>query len=60
MNKPKVKLVGEDGNVFAIIGRCSQALKKAGQDPTEFNTKCLQAHSYDEILRLAMQYCKVE
>ena len=29
-NKPTVKLVGEDGNVFNIIGRVSNALKKAG------------------------------
>ena len=25
----KVKLVGEDGNAFAILGRCRQAMAKA-------------------------------
>lgn len=30
MNKPKVKLVGQDGNIFNILGIASRALKKAG------------------------------
>ena len=30
--KPKVKLVGEDGNAFAIIGRVAVALRRAGAD----------------------------
>jgi hypothetical protein len=29
--KPTVKLVGEDGNVFSILGRVKQALRRAGQ-----------------------------
>ena len=28
--KPKVKLVGEDGNALAIIGRCKREAKKFG------------------------------
>ena len=28
--KPKIKLVGEDGNAFFIMGRVAGALKKAG------------------------------
>ena len=31
MTKPKCKLIGEDGNVFAIIGRVSKTLKRNGQ-----------------------------
>lgn len=30
MEKPKMNLVGEGGNVFAILGRASRALKQAG------------------------------
>ena len=30
--KPTVKLVGEDGNAFMIMGRVSKALKRAGQE----------------------------
>lgn len=31
MDKPKCKLIGGDGNVFAVIGAVSKALKRAGQ-----------------------------
>ena len=27
----KVKMVGEDGNAFACLGRCRQALQRAGK-----------------------------
>jgi hypothetical protein len=29
-DKPTVKLVGENGNAFAILGACKTAAKKAG------------------------------
>lgn len=58
MNKPEVKLVGEDGNVFNIIGRVSRALKKAGQpdQAKEFQEKAFSAKSYDEVLQLLHDY----
>jgi len=31
MRKPKVKLIGTDGNVFALIGTVVKALKRAYQ-----------------------------
>jgi hypothetical protein len=51
-SKPTVKLVGEEGNVFSIIGRVSRVLKKAGQKEkaTEFCDRAFQAHTYDEVL----------
>ena len=30
--KPEVKLVGEDGNAFAVMGKAKNALRKAGAD----------------------------
>ena len=30
--KPTVKLIGNDGNAFSIMGRVKQALKRAGAD----------------------------
>lgn len=30
----KLKLVGEDGNIFSIIGRVSKALRKGGGAPS--------------------------
>jgi hypothetical protein len=55
------KLVGTDGNVFSIIGRVKQALKKAGQDDRarEFVEKAFQAKSYNEILALCGDYVDV-
>ena len=60
--KPKVKLVGENGNVFNVIGRVSKALKRAGlkDKAEEFTKKAFNSGSYDEVLRLATEYCEVE
>ncbi len=60
--KPAVKLLGEDGNVFNIIGQTSRALKQAGlkEEAKEFTAKAFAAHSYDEVLQLVMTYCEVK
>jgi hypothetical protein len=60
--KPVVKLLGEDGNVFNIIGLTAQALKRAGlsEQAKEYTVKAFAAGSYDEVLRLSMRYCEVE
>lgn len=56
--KPRVKLVGTDGNVFAIIGKVSRALKNAGQadKAEEFREKAHKAGSYDEVLQMMFDY----
>lgn len=56
--KPACKLVGTDGNVFSIIGRVQQTLKRAGQPERagEFVQRAFQAKSYDEILGLCTDY----
>ncbi len=56
--KPRIKLVGEDGNIFAIIGRCSQALKKAGlcEEAKEMATRVMQSGSYDAALATVLEY----
>jgi hypothetical protein len=61
MAKTKVKLTGTDGNVFALIGRCSSALKKDGKnaEAKEMAEKCFSAGSYDEALCVMMEYCDV-
>jgi len=60
--KPTCKLVGTDGNVFAIIGKVSACLKKAGQkeQAAEFEKMAFVCASYDEVLRLVMRYVEVE
>lgn len=56
--RPKVRLTGTDGNVFALLGRCSQALRQAGQadQARELQAKVMSAESYDAALILMMEY----
>lgn len=59
--KPKCKLIGTDGNVFALAGCVSKALKKAGQadKAKEFTSKLFKCGSYDEALALMDDYVDV-
>lgn len=59
--KPEVTLVGEDGNVFNLIGICSKALKRAGQaeNAKKMSAECFKAGSYDEALQIMMKYCDI-
>ena len=61
--KPTVKLLGRDGNAFAIIGSCVQAAKRAGwsaEDVTAFQHECFAASSYGALLRFVMEKFDVE
>lgn len=57
----EVRLSGADGNAFAIIGTVSKALTRAGyrEDAEAFKKQASKAHSYDEILQLAMETVEV-
>lgn len=59
--KPKCKLVGTDGNVFAIMGRVREALKKAGlrDQADKFTAEAMKAESYDAVLQLCFKYVEV-
>jgi hypothetical protein len=56
-----VKLVGEDGNAFAILGRVRQAMKRAGvpQDLIEKYTKEATSGDYDHLLQVTMRWVDV-
>lgn len=56
--KPEVQLVGTDGNVYALLGRCSRALKEAGEAnrAKEMTTRVFGSGSYDEALRIMLEY----
>ena len=62
MEKPTVKLIGTDGNIFSVLGKCTQALKKNGQakEAKELTEKVFSCHSYDDALVLCMEYVEVE
>lgn len=57
----KVRLSGEDGNAFAIIGRVRRALKKAKVPSTEIEAFSSEAMSgdYDHLLQTAMKWVDV-
>jgi len=61
-DKPRVKLVGTDGNIFAILGRCKQALKEVGQpdEAEEMAQRVFKATSYDEALGICLEYIEAE
>ena len=57
-----VKLVGQDGNVFLIIGKVSKALKKAGfqELADEYLNRTMSADSYNHVLQITMEYVNIE
>ena len=57
MTKPTVKLIGTDGNVFAIIGKVSAALSRDKAE--EFCSRAFECKSYDEVLLLAGTYVEI-
>ena len=58
----KVKLVGEDGNAFSILGRVVSAMNEAGlsHDKTEEFIKEATSGDYDNLLQTVMKYVTVE
>jgi len=57
----QVKLIGADGNAFAILGKVKQALKRAGHaELAEEFMKEAMSGDYNHLLRTAMDYVEVE
>ena len=59
--KNKVKLTGEDGNAFSILGRVTKALRKASVSTEERDKFQAEATSgdYDHLLATAMRWVDV-
>jgi hypothetical protein len=59
--KPKVKLIGRDGNAFFILGTVRKALIKEGmgQEAKEFMEKATSG-DYNNLLKVVMDYVDVE
>lgn len=60
--KPQCRLVGEDGNIFFVLGRVRQALKASGKNDQvqEVSERVMASGSYDEALQIIMEYVDVE
>ena len=57
--RPQAKMIGEDGNIFNLMGIASRSLKDAGykQEATEMIERITTtAKSYDEALNIISQY----
>lgn len=60
--KPYVKLAGEDGNAFSILGRTREAMKSCGwskAEIAEFTDKAM-AGDYDALIKTVCDYCEVD
>jgi hypothetical protein len=57
-----VKLVGEDGNAFAILGRVTKAMKRSGVSKEDIDafTKEAMSADYDALLQTVMKWVEVE
>ena len=59
--RPEVKLIGENGNAFAVLGKVAKALRSAGADKEyidEYLNKAT-AGDYDHLLGVTMEYIDV-
>ena len=57
----RVELSGTDGNAYAILGKVSKAIRRAGVDAAtrkEFTTEATSG-DYDELLATAMRWVDV-
>jgi hypothetical protein len=61
--KPRCKLIGEDGNIFNLMGLASRALKE-NSEPEKAKEMIgripKEARSYSEALSIIMEYVDVE
>ena len=60
--RPKMQLIGQDGNIFAIMGRASRLLKNAGQSDKakEMCDRVTASQSYSEALSIVSEYVETE
>jgi hypothetical protein len=57
----KVRLTGTDGNAFSIMGKVSEALKRAGATQAQINEYVDESMSgdYDHLLQTATSWVEV-
>ena len=57
-----VELVGQDGNAFMVMGKVSQALRRAGVPENErkdFQNEAMSG-DYDHLLQTCMKWVNIE
>ena len=60
--KPKCKLVGENGNIFNLMGIAARTLKRAGlrEEAEEMVDRITKSGSYLEALAIISEYVDIE
>jgi len=60
--KPVVKIIGENGNIFNLVGIATMELKRNHQydNAEKLKKEVLQSKSYSEALQAIMKYCELE
>lgn len=60
--KPKCKLIGEDGNIFNLVGKASRALRKnkMHQSAKEMENRVFDSNSYEEAIYIIGEYVEIE
>ena len=61
-NKPVVKLLGNDGNAFVILGACLKAARHAGFSKEQIATmqRKMMSGDYHNLLNVAAQYFNIQ
>ena len=59
--RPRVKLIGKDGNAFFVLGACSRSAKTAGWNPETIAEimEDMRSGDYNHLLGVAMREFEV-
>lgn len=60
--RPKLKLLGHDGNIFSILGDARKLLKQNGQakEAEELFDRVMKSDNYNQALRIISEYVETE
>lgn len=61
IEKPEAKVIGEDSNVFNLIGICRRALIRSGQKEKaeQMAKEVMASESYHHALKIMSKYCEL-
>lgn len=62
VQRPKMRLYGQDGNIFSILGRAAQLLRENGQagPAKEMMNRVYHVDNYDKALHIISEYVETE
>jgi len=59
MEKPKLELLGQDGNAFSILGKAQRVARQNNMDWDKIKQEAMGG-DYDHLLQTMMKYFEVE